>query len=122
MRRPVTFPEACQAPLGLLLIGETDDAIHVQMTDGAAHVDCFDCQFYGIGDDAEGGEFCAMECAAMVGNAAPALARLFGWIESEGQPGFFYAPRRCPWFTDRAAPAVPFDDPRQLTIFESEAA
>lgn len=122
MRRPLTYPDAMLSPGGLLLVGLEHDAIHVEMTDGAAHVDCFDCQFYGIGDDAEGGEFCAMECAAMVGNAAPALARLFGWTECESQPGFYNAPLHCPWFVDRDAPAVPFDDPRQITIFESEAA
>lgn len=119
MRRPPTLLDLIGSPL---LNKDETRSIYMQMADGAAHVDCFDCQFYGIGEDAEGGEFCAMEAAAMIGNATPELARLFGWIAAETQPDCWYPPRNCPWFVDRSAPAVPFDDPRQLDVFASEAA
>lgn len=120
MKRPPTLLDLIGSPL--LAADATRNHLYLQMTDGAVHVDCFDCQFYGIGDDAEGGEFCAFEAAGMIGSATPELCRLFGWTNDRTQPDCWYPPRRCPWFVDREAAPVPFDDPRQLDVFNSEAA
>lgn len=110
--RPPTLPDLHGSPL-LTEYGKGPD---FSITDCGAHNDCWECQFFELGEDAEGGEFCAFEAAALIGNASPELLRLFGWTESETQAGWFDAPDRCPWFADKTAPPVPFYDPRQITL------
>lgn len=114
MRRPPTYPDLIGSPLLL----PATDYINMTLTDCGAHHDCWTCQFFEIGEDAEGGEFCALEAAAIVGNCSPELARLFGWTTRASDPTWFDPPKHCPWFADKSAPPVPFDDPRQIDCFE----
>lgn len=110
MRRPPTLPDLCGSPL------LTRDGVDLRITDCGTHADCWDCQFFDIGPDAEGGEHCAMEAAGIIGNATPELARLFGWTH-EGGDTYWDPPQHCPWFADKSDPDIPFDDPAQLDAF-----
>lgn len=112
MRRPPTLPDLVRSPL----LSDFGNGVDLTITDCGAHTDCWDCQFYDVGPEADGGEHCAMEAAAIIGIVTPELARLFGWIERES--GWFGAPARCPWFAAKDAPAVPFDDPAQLDMLK----
>lgn len=83
---------------------------------------CFECRRY----DAEGraGEYCAFEGAALLGSVSPALAMLFGWIQTETEYGplsGWDAPDRCAHLLPRNGdddnePPPPPPDPNQLVL------
>lgn len=112
--RPPTLLDLIGSPL---LRQDATDCI--PSGDPLACMECWDCQYW---DSEEAGTHCAMEAAVMIGNATPELARLFGWSEDEQQRGFWYGPDRCPWFRDKSEAWLPIEDPRQLSLLDSEAA
>jgi hypothetical protein len=89
---------------------------------GWQECNCFDCWFWPY--EGPAGEYCAFEAGIDLGEISPALARMFGWVESEKYPGSFEAPRECPFFKQRPEPGdngeeilpPPPPDPNQLVL------
>ena len=125
MTRPPNYADA----LARGLIAKEGDAIHTfsNGTEGYGWMDCYcyECAYYP--PDGPAGEYCALECALLLGEVSPDLARLFGFEQREPKygprDGWCMGEQSCRFFKQKEdrgdgewTPPPPPPDPNQLVL------